>query len=390
MANQRLVRHVNERRLLTALRVGGPLPRAELARRLGLTRAAVTAMIDDLLARGLVRELPGGETGKREVGRPGIAIGLDPAGAAFFGVEIGVGLVRFALLDLCAQPIATETVAMAEETPEAVVALIAQRLAAQPVPAERIRALGITVPGLVRRDGSVINLPILGWRGIDLAPLVAGAIDLPWQIENNANAAAFGHIYADPREHGGVMAYLKLGTGCGGAVIAEDRLLRGTEGLGCEFGHIRIADDGPLCSCGQRGCLETFVNLKALERYATAQDVDAQRADLGLPARLAARMAQGDADAAAAVERLAGHLARGLTNITNMLNPGEIVLGGTMLPVLDAVAAHVAPLLARSIIPGMTVPRLTVSRLGPFECAIGAAALAHHEAFDLSNLDLRA
>ena len=112
-------------------------------------------------------------------------------------------------------------------------------------------------------------------------------------------------------------------------------------------------------------------------------------ADLGLPGKVAGLLAQRDPDANRAVDELSDHLAKGLINITNIFNPSEIVLGGAMRPILPEVCEAMQRPLKRGIIPGMTVPTLTVSTLGEFECAIGAAATAHHEEFDLSNLDLR-
>ncbi|MET3927389.1 ROK family transcriptional regulator [Devosia sp. 2618] len=395
MANQSLVRHINERRLLAILRVTGPVPRAELARRLSLTRASVTGMIDDLLARRMVRESRSSDdpATRRDVGRPGVDIAIDPTGAYFLGVEIGVGVLRFALMDLAAGVVETAAQPIdRKSSPEQVIDLIAAKLASlreNRLYRASIRAMVVTVPGLVRRDGHVVNLPILGWKDVNLTPLIADRIDLPCHIENNANATAFGHIYSDPRPHHGVVVYLKLGTGCGGAVIIDDKLLRGGNGLGTEFGHLRIATDGPLCSCGQRGCLETFVNLKALQRYATNKDVDEGATDPDLPAQVAAALVTGDPDAERAVTTLSGHLTDGLVDITSIFDPDEIVLGGAMLPILDAVVARVGPPLNRRMVPGMSMPRLSVSRIGAFECAIGAAALAHHEEFDLSNLDLR-
>lgn len=396
MANQTLVRHVNERRLLTVLRVEGAQPRAALARRLSLTRAAVTSMVDDLLKRGLVREVASAQEpsqGKREVGRPGIDVGLNPGGAHFLGVEIGVGVVRFALFDLSAEVVDTETVPLPEApTPADVVGLVARKLSelrGKRLYRDTVRAVGVTVPGLVRSDGYVINLPILGWKKINLSRMLDQELDVPCYVENNANAAAFGEIYSSPRPNDAVVVYLKLGTGCGGAVIVNDRLLRGADGLGTEFGHIRTETDGPLCSCGHRGCLETFVNLKALHRYFTREEVDEFHADLRLPGKVAALLAKHDPEAQRAVDELSGHLVKGLINITNIFNPSEIVLGGAMLPILSEVCEAMKLALKRGIIPGMTVPVLTVSKLGEFECAIGAAATAHHEEFDLSNLDLR-
>lgn len=392
MANQSLVRHINERRLLGILRVEGPISRAALARRLSLTRASVTGLVDDLLARGMVCEQRADKAEPRDVGRPGIAIALNPASAYFLGVEIGVGILRFALLDLAAGVAETAALPFERTLPPAdVVALIAGQFATWRTRfGDAIKAMGVTVPGLVRRDGHVINLPILGWKDINLSALLAGVIDLPCHVENNANAAAFGYIYAEPQPHHGVLVYLKIGTGCGGAVIIDDKLLRGGNGLGTEFGHLHIAPDGPLCSCGQRGCMETFVNLKALQRYALGQDVNEASTYPDLPAQVAGRLAIGDLDAERAVTTLASYLTEGLVDITNIFDPDAIVLGGAMAPVLDAVIERIIPALGRRMVPGMTMPQLSVSRLGAFECAIGAAALAHHEALDLTNLDLTA
>ena len=90
---------------------------------------------------------------------------------------------------------------------------------------------------------------------------------IPVSIENNTNAAAFGEVYRHPKLSDDLILFLKLGNGCGGAAIINGRLLRGTSGVATEFGHMRVAKDGPRCHCGQTGCLETHVNLAALARY---------------------------------------------------------------------------------------------------------------------------
>ena len=130
----------------------------------------------------------------------------------------------------------------------------------------RIHSLGVTVPGIVTAEGFVINLPILGWKSVDLLAELSKRIDLPSFVENNANAAAFGAVYTQPSLPSVCTIFLKLGTGCGGAAIVNGRLLRGANGTAGEFGHIRLSDEGAECSCGQRGCLESWANLGAMAR----------------------------------------------------------------------------------------------------------------------------
>lgn len=396
MANQSLVRYVNERRILTLLRLEGAATRADIARRLSLTRSTITNLVDDLIARKLVREMsPSTEREKREIGRPGIDVELNPTGAYFLGVEIDVGAVNFAILDLAGKVAETKSVPGTLGGPEETVALIASFLARAEEKRRyrgHIRAIGMTVPGLVRSDGFVVHLPVIGWKNVNLPQLASRVFDVPSFIENNTNAAAFGEIYTHPRPEHDCILYLKLGIGCGGAAIVNGRLLRGASGMATEFGHIHIAETGPTCSCGRRGCLETFVNLAALASVWSPEESVPASALPGLPAVIVAAAGEDEAPvrarARAALDTLGDHLVTGLVSLTNTFNPREVVLGGIMRPVIAEQLERLRRGVKSGVIPGMTVPTLSLSAGAAFECAIGAAAIAHHESFDVSNIEL--
>jgi N-acetylglucosamine repressor len=389
MANQSLVRYVNERLILTLLRVEGELTRADIARRLSLTRASITHLVDGLIARRLLREAeqrPSAGSRRRDLGRPGIHVGLDPTGGYFLGVEIGVGTMRFALLDLSMtlveeRALRTSPSLGAEDAVTEVARFLAE-LEAKADYRGMIRGGGVTVPGLVRSDGFVVHLPILGWRDVNLARMLGERLDVPILVENNANAAAFGEAYVFPRERYDHIVFLKLGTGCGGAVIADGRILRGASGMAAEFGHIRVGETGPRCNCGRLGCLEPRVNLSALRRsLGCGDDVDPVTA-------VPPAWRRGDPRAVEAMEELSRALSLGLVTLANAFNPDEIVLGGAMRPVLELVIDTLQEKLAREAVPGMLVPKVSLSRLGEMHCAIGAAAIAHHEASDISHVGL--
>lgn len=394
MADQTLARYVNERSLLRLLRVQGATTRADMARQLRLTPATVTRLVAEMAERGLLGEVArpaASETG-REPGRPGVAVALAPDGAFFLGVEIGVGVLRFGLIDLAAKLVASSERTVSRATPpEAVVAIIAAEIAAlsaDPSYKGRIRGVGVTVPGLVTLDGFVVHLPILGWKSVNLSELLSAATDLPVLVENNAAAAAFGAVYTEPQLPSLCTIFLKLGTGLGGAAIVNGRLMRGAYGTGGEFGHIRIAEHGIRCSCGQTGCLETFVNLAALAREA-GDDQGAGLADLvALPAAVASAAAKGEARALAAIETLGHHLARGIVVLVNIFNPTTVVLGGVMRPILPLLLPILERDVAEHIVPGMRLPEFRLSSLGLYECAIGAATLAHQRAFGLPELGI--
>lgn len=394
MADQTLARFVNERSILTLLRAGGGASRATISRALGLTPATISRLTADMLKRGLLLETTAAETPatEREPGRPGIGVAVNPDGAFFIGVEIGVGHARLLLLNLCAEPVeAREERLVRPITPTEAVDLVARfhsEMEANPRYRGKIGAGAVTVPGLVTTAGHVVNLPILGWRDIDFHTMLAAVPGIGLSVENNANAAAFGAFYTRPEAPAPCTVFLKLGAGCGGAAIVNGRLLRGADGTGMEPGHINIGDPGVTCNCGQRGCLETWVNLAALSRSYLGRE-PAPGEDLSLlPETVAVAHAEGSPEAARAVDSLAAHLVTGIVSLVNLFNPSQIILGGIMRPVLARCLGAVHGGVAGRIIPGTRVPEIRLSHLDTYECAIGAACLAHHRAFDLSNLEL--
>jgi predicted NBD/HSP70 family sugar kinase len=390
MTNQSFIRNINERRILTLLHREGSLSRAEIARRLSLTRSAITYLADGLLADGLVVEAAAkpAQRENRDAGRPGVALSLNPHGNFFIGVEIGVNVLRFVLVDMRLESVKTRTIDLdAPPSPERAIQAISRfrkECDADRRYHGRIRAIGVTVPGLVRGDGFVLHLPILGWRDVNFLALARKSIRMPLSIENNANAAAFGEVYRHPKLSDDLILFLKLGNGCGGAAIINGRLLRGASGVASEFGHMRVADGGPRCHCGQTGCLETHVNLSALSRYLAEEGADLTPE----PAIVADAIRCGDAKATAAVRRLETYLAIGMVNLTNIFNPSDIVLGGAMRPILDLLMETLREKVAAGIIAGIKPPEIALSSDDLHECAIGAAAIAHHEQFDTTAISI--
>lgn len=392
MANQSLVRYVNERRVLTLLRVEEKSTRADIARKLSLTRSTITNMVDDLLRRNLVREMaPTRHEGRRELGRPGINVSLNPSGAYFLGAEIEVGKVRFALLDLAGNVAETKVIDGDVGGPKNAIENISRYLATLERKKKyrtNIRALGVTVPGLVRTDGFVIHLPLLGWRNVNLLQLGGAKTDIPLFIENNTNAAAFGEVYTHPRSDSEFIIYMKLGFGCGGAAILNGRLMRGASGTATEFGHIKVADDDRICSCGQTGCLESYINLEGLaSEFAPGAKLSSEEL-MSLPAKVVEEAKEGRRRAEKTLQSITAHLTSGLVSLTNIFNPSEIVLGGIMRPILEHQLKRLSRGVEAGIVPGMSAPELSLSAAGEFECAIGAAAIAHHKTFDVSNIEV--
>jgi N-acetylglucosamine repressor len=396
MADQTLAKFVNERSILTLLRLNGGASRATISRALALTPATISRLTSDMLKRGLLREVAATTVlvGEREPGRPGIGVAVNPAGAYFLGIEIGVSVMRFVLIDLCANVVESREEPLSRRVKPAdalaAIARVHRNLVDDPRYQGRIGGGGVTVPGLVTNDGFVVNLPILGWRETNLKALLSAIPDLQFTIENNSNAAAFGAVYTQPDTQVRCTVFLKLGTGCGGAAVVNGRLLRGADGTGMELGHMNLGAPGVQCNCGQTGCLETWVNLAALSRSFLGRDPGPDEDILALPATVARALAEGDLAARNAAASLTAHLSSGLASLVNIFNPSQIILGGAMRPLLEQCLAGLQAEVARRIIPGTRMPEIQISHLGAFECAIGAACVAHHKAFDISNVEIGA
>ena len=391
MANHTYVKNLNERRILTLLRLEKQLTRAEVARRLGLNRSTITNLVDGLLQRNLLAETDRVTTAAdtRDMGRPGINIVLNPSGCFFLGVEVGADILRFVLLNMALEVVEKSKISITPpHTPEKATQHISVKLSKysrDPRYSERIQSVYVTAPGLVRNDGVVAYLPIVGWRNVDFLGLLGSKLPLPVHLENDANAAAFGEVYCHPVDAPGLTVFFTLlVNGCGGAVIINGRILKGSAGLGGDFGHIRVVVDGPTCNCGQRGCLEPLVSLKALQE---CLDGDVIPKDAS-PEEIADCAIEGNSSAIAATRHFASHLARGLISATNIFNPNNIILGGQMRPIIEYVLDDLRAAVCEGIMPGIPAPTIDLSRNGEYECAIGVAALAHQNEFDEATIGL--
>ncbi|MES4892911.1 ROK family transcriptional regulator [Streptomyces sp. NPDC096012] len=364
---QRGMRRRNLARVMHAVSAGGPLSRAAVASRIGLTRAAVSTLVDELIRWELLEELGPERPGR--VGRPGSALAVSGRGPAGIGAEIGVDHLAVYVVDLrgALRARAVRRGPNRGRAPEPVIeeltALI-RRVLAQ---AEREylwpAGLAVAVPGLVARDGrTVVRAPNLDWHDTDLGALLPGT--WPLTVDNEANFGALAELWlgdGTPRHFVHVSAEI----GIGGAVVVDGGLLRGTRGFAGELGHVPVWPDGPACPCGGRGCLEQYAGEEAVSRAAGLEP----REDLvGL---LGERAGEGDENVRAALRDAGTALGIALTGAVNLLDPEAVVLGGALaglapwlLPSLEA------ELSGRTAGPACPV---AVSRLGPEGPLLGAA-----------------
>ncbi len=254
-----------------------------------------------------------------------------------------------------------------------------------------VTGCGVGAPGPIdHARGRIVEAPNLdGWVDVPLADLFADALSCRTILENDANVAAYGEFVAGAAARVRNMVMLTLGTGIGGGVIADGRLIRGAFGSGGEIGHLIVEPDGRPCPCGQRGCLERYASANAIAQIA------AERLEAGRTSTLATTIATGKsvtsedvARAAAADDPLAlevwqqaaRYLALATVNLHRLLNPEQVVFAGGVIaagPLLfDAIQSHFDAL-NWDLTPDK--PVIAPAQLGEDAGLIGAAALAHDD-----------
>lgn len=312
----------------------------------------------------------------------------------FLGVDLGGTKIRTALVDGTGRIVARDyRETRAEEGPDAGLERILAAADAVLVQAglsrSHIAAVGIGSPGPLDIERGVIvsppNLP--GWGAFPLRQRVQDALGITTVLENDANAAALGEHRFGAGRGAKHMIYVVAGTGIGGGLILNGELYRGVSGMAGEIGHTTLLPGGPLCGCGNRGCLEALaagpaIARAARERIAAGMSTTMTELALSDPRRITARLvaeaaAQGDEIARQVLSEAMDYLGLGIANLVNILNPELIVIGGGLAnigeallgPVRRAIEQHAFFSLAQTV-------RVVKAELGDDAGALGAAAVA--------------
>ena len=251
-----------------------------------------------------------------------------------------------------------------------------------------VAGVGIGAPGSMSHKDGVIILPpnLPGWRNVPLRDRVRQLVNLPAVLENDANAAAWGEFWAGAGRDVKDMVMFTLGTGVGGGIIVEGRILRGHFDNGAELGHMIVQPGGRPCGCGQRGCLEAYASAAATARR-TIEALEAGQAS-SLRARWQAGQpieSQHVEQAARAGDPLAEriwdeaclYLAIACVNVQHFSNPQRVVLAGGMTGAGDFLTTRVRKYLAEQTWhAAQDQPEITVAALGNDAGFIGAAGAA--------------
>ena len=373
------LRELNRLRVVDALRRHGTLSRADIARITGLSRSSISTLVADLHESGFVAERDEPETRAAGVGRPPVMLRLDPPAGIAVGIDFDHTRVHVAVSDLSRAVLSEGAAPLdvdhdAARALEVAAELVGDSLDQAGFSPDMVLAVGVALPGPVDparhrlHDSAILE----GWTGVDAAADLRERLGAPVHIDNDANLGALAEVTLGAGREARTAVYLQLSSGVGAGLIVDGHPFRGATGVAGEIGHVTVAESGPPCRCGRRGCLETLVSGPAI-----AERVSARHGENLSVARIIGLAHDGDAECRAAIGdavRLTGSV---LADVCNVLNPEVVVVGGELSAAGDVLLEPLRTALVEGALPAATRDLEVVGgELGDRANCLGALALA--------------
>jgi len=383
------VKNLNKHAALDLIRFApGGISRIELSRQMGITRAALTSIVNDLITAGLVRE----STHQRGGGRNPISLEINPDFTYVLGIDIGATHVTLVLANALAQVLdeinsALEITQGPDETLSRVVALIKEWLPGTGIRLDQISAGTVGVPGpVVSDEGRVSAPPIMpGWDNYPIVAWMEERLGFPISLGNDAELGALGEWAFGAGRGENNLAYIKVGTGIGAGLLLDGQIYGGTTGSAGEIGHITLSENGPICTCGNRGCLEALAGGRSLAGRAREGIEKGRRTLLSETEPIDSITAQdvilaarrGDLFSQQLVIESGYHLGTAIASLVNLINPGIVVVGGGIAQLGDLLLDPIRQTVRdRSLRVSWEAVRISAAVLGRRSTAMGAVAQA--------------
>ncbi|MBO0958706.1 ROK family transcriptional regulator [Neobacillus sp. MM2021_6] len=321
--NQQIVKENNKALVLQMILAKEPLSRADIAQVTGLNKATVSSMVNELLDEELIYESGPGESSG---GRRPVLLHFNKVAGYAIGLNIGVNYILCILTDLKGNILIEKNQLLLDTSYPVVTSLVIEMIHSvmdeMPKSKYGTVGIGIGVPGIVDKSGTILLAPNLGWKDLSLKQLITDEFNLPVIIENEANAGSYGEKQFGVGQNFQNIVYVSAGIGIGVGIILNGELYQGKNGFAGEMGHMIIEANGKPCSCGSRGCWEAYASEHALINVENQKYLS-----LELLIELAEK---NDQSALNLFEQIGRYLGYGINNIINTFNPEQVIIGNRL------------------------------------------------------------
>jgi len=383
------VKNFNKHAALDLIRFSaGGMSRADLAERMGLTRAAVSLIVTELLNSGVIQEA---EIRSVPSGRPPVMLEINPKLGLVGAIDMGASHMSIAVADYTARILQEFEIPLdIKNGPKVCLAEANQQLLklleSQSLSISKISAVGVGVPGpVITEAGMVLAPPIMpGWDRYPIRSTLEKMWGCPVTLNNDAELGALGEwAYGAGRGEKNI-AYIRVGTGIGAGLILNQQIYGGTTGAAGEIGHLTIDENGPLCNCGNHGCLEAFASGYAIAQQGQLliqsgkrtllSDLRSEKINAHEVAEAARR---GDLHAQEILRRSGTFIGIAIAGLINLFNPSIVIIGGGVAQVGDLLTAPIRQAVReRAMRASEQSMRITTAMLGRRSLLIGATVQA--------------
>ena len=362
--------------VFTTVLTQGPVSRADVSRRTGLSSAAVTKAVRPLIDAGYLVELPDSRV-EPGIGRPASPLQVRADRGFFGGVKLTGDELIGVVTDLQARTKAVSRLALPSQRVDDVVETVRDAvgglLAQAPHFGARARAIGVAISGDVDGQiGLVRYSPFLGWRDVELARLIRAATGLATVVENDVRALTLAEQWFGAGVGLSSFALVTVGAGIGCGLYVNGAVVSGAHGVAGEIGHLPVDPDGPPCHCGSRGCVEALASERAIiDQVCAATGVQ------GIGIDDAIELARSGERAARQVFSRAGRtIGLALASVANLLGPERIIISGEGLAAYDLFEDQMRETFSTQAFGASSGCEIIVCPLPFEEWARGAAAVA--------------
>lgn len=400
--NSKYVKNLNRMTVLNIIKESEPVSRKQLAKLTGLTPPAITGIVRELIDMGLVMEV-GLE--KSRGGRRPVKLRFNPNAGYIIGVEVTRYETKIGLADLKNYPKNIQTIEIDMTEPKVgipkLIEVVNKTIAEGSSMGKNFLGLAVAFPGLINiKDGSIKRSVNLGpqWSSFPVRRALEEGLGFPVFIENNSNASALGEQWFGIGKDYRDLVYINLGEGISAGIILNNRVLHGFQGHAGEIGHIVMQEGGPLCNCGNRGCLESICGIPALLRNIKTElplikkddplkKIWDNKGKLKIEDLMSSATIK-DSYSHELFKQISIYISKAIADIINFYNPEAVFIGGKMASVFEMFLGDIRNIVNSHAFPEIAVStELKISSLGESSGVVGACALALRQLFK-SNSDM--
>jgi predicted NBD/HSP70 family sugar kinase len=371
--SQTSLREANRARIVDSLKLHGHLTQVELAGVTGLSPATVSNIVKELSASGVLHTSASSRSGRRAV-----EVTLARRLGLVAGLHFSSRHLRIAVSDVARTVIAENHVPLALEHRhdrelDRAALLLSDMLESVDASLGDLLAVGIGLPVPVDQATGTVSAPGLmrGWERVRIGDDFAQRVQRPVYVDSDANMGGLAEYRFGAARGAKGAAYLRVGHSISGGFVVDGELFRGTSGKAGQIGHVTIDENGPICRCGSRGCLETLAGGPAL--------LELFRGDPGMQRLrdLLARAEAGDASSRRVIADAGRHIGIAAANLCNIFDPDVVVIGGELAGAGETLIAPLRHSLERSVLTGSAgMPEIVQGALGTRAELLGCLALA--------------